>query len=279
MKKKLVITLVVIVLLLGLGLFVPHSPFSLAVETSPQAPVLTVVPTDDSLPLLISFGGFSFELPSGMGTAQGVNMPPVEGPMAPSPAYIEFALQGFPFPDPNGMYQPRVRVYPAAEYAAISPWAAESIKRLTYLLDNPSVVLENEMLPNVPYKGSTAQLYAVQAKRLSFADVQGVRMISAYAQYPMAISRHSSVYHFEGLTTDRQSYVVMEMPIDLPVYSDESNPGEFGITYPADRLVPAEMVAYYKAVTELLNQYDQVSFNPLLDMLDGIVKSMRVAKK
>jgi hypothetical protein len=203
MKKKLVITLVVIVLLLGLGLFVPHSPFSLAVETTPQAAALTVEPTNDSLPSQISFGGISFELPSGMGIAQGVNMPPVEGPLQPSPAFIEFALQGFPFPDPNGLYQPRVRVYPAAEYAAISPWAAESIRRLAYLLDNPSVVLENDNLPNVAYKGSAEQLYATQAKRLSFVDVQGVRMISAYAQYPMAIGRHSSFYHFEGLTTDR----------------------------------------------------------------------------
>ncbi|MEI6291098.1 MAG: hypothetical protein WCP19_11760, partial [Chloroflexota bacterium] len=74
-------------------------------------------------------------------------------------------------------------------------------------------------------------------------------------------------------------YVIVEIPVDLPVYSDNSNAGEFGITYPADRLVPAEMDAYYAAVTRLINDASPDGFNPILGQIDLLVESINVTVK
>jgi hypothetical protein len=144
------------------------------------------------------------------------------------------------------------------------------------MLEDPSAPVTNDSLPNVPYMGSAAQLYGAQVKQLAFKNGNGVRMISAYAQYPAPISQRSSFYHFEGLTQDGKYVVVVEMPVVLPVYADESNPGENGITYLQQDW--SVMGPYYQSVTDLLDNASPDGFNPLLSLLDGLVQSITVGE-
>ena len=296
--KRLLFILIVSALLIGLAWFIPHSMFNITVQTSsdttvstPTAPALGEVtepsgstPTLEPLPtphnIPVSFENLSFSIPEGFAYGfEGINLPAVEGPMGAAPAGIQVTLTGFPFPVEEPYFNPKVRVYPADEYTAVSDWASESLKRLKYVLANPSESFSNDRLPNVAFMGSTAQLYASQVKMLEFQNGKGVRMISAYAQFPAPIGRKGSFYHYEGLTNDGKYYVVVEIPVDLPVYSDSSNAGEFGITYPADRLVPAEMDAYYAAVTQLINDASPDGFNPILHQIDLLVQSINVTVK
>lgn len=276
MKRSLSLTLIAAALILGLAWFLPHSFFKVNLETpTPQAEVVLPTPTEPQ-DIPITYQNISFTIPVGLADgAQAVSQPAEPGPLNSSPAYVEFKLTGYPFPDPNGIYQPRIRLYPASEYASVNLWAAESLNRLQSALVNPAVPLTNDVLPNVPYMGSSAQLYAAQVKELPFESGNGLRMISSYAQYPASIGRYSSFYHYEALTHDGKYFVVVEMPVNLPVWADESNPGEFGITYTRQEWL--YMQSYYQSVTELLNQADAEGFNPMLGQLDRLVQSIRVA--
>jgi hypothetical protein len=228
-----------------------------------------------SQPIEASYGNVSFAIPVGLAmSVDAANMPPSEGPLNPSPAFIQFGLNGYQFEYPDSPSHPQVRVYPAEEYATVSGWAAESLRRLRSMLDNPYTPVANDSLPNVPYMGSAAQLYGAQVKQVPFQNGSGVRMISSYAQYPAAISQRTSFYHYEGLTQDGKYVVVVEMPVVLPVYADESNPGENGITYVRDDW--SLMGPYYQSVTDLLNNASPDGFNPMLSRLDALVQSITV---
>ncbi len=288
MKRTMIFPLAAAILILGLVWVLPHSVFSLRVETpTPQsAPGTVLSPTPlpaevvspaPAEPQVIRavYENISFVIPVGLaGEVEAARLPASEGPLTPSPSFVEFRLKGYPFPDPGGSYQPRVRIYPAQEYASLSIWAGESINRLENTLVGSSAVGTNDSLPNVPYMGSAAQLYAAQVKRLAFKSGAGVRMISAYAQYPASIGQHGSSYHYEGLSWDGKYVVVVEMPLTLPVYADESNAGENGITYLRQDWM--YMQSYYQAVTDLLNNADPDGFNPLLRQLDALVQSIAI---
>lgn len=223
----------------------------------------------------VAYQNISFDIPVSLSSrAFGATVAGSPGPVDPAPEYVQFTFNGYPFNQSGGNYAPQIRVYSAQEYAAVSSWATESLKRLTRILDDPSSPMTNDTLPNVPYMGAATQLYAAQVKQIAFQNGNGVRMISSYAQYPAAISQFSSFYHYEGLTQDRLYWVVVEMPVVLPVYADESNPGEFGITY--ERKDWSEMGPYYQAVTDLLNRSDEASFTPALSQLDALVQSITV---
>ena len=286
MRRPLIV-LVVSALVLALAWFVPHSQFGVAVQTptseivaSPQATVVEEPsPSLSAEPLFqgiqASYGTVSFEIPVGLATGvEGASMPASAGPIDPSPAFIQFALKDYQFEYPDSPSHPQVRVYPAEEYAAVSGWAAESLRRLRSMLDNPYTPVTNDALPNVPYMGSAAQLYGAQVKQVPFQNGSGVRMISSYAQYPAAISQRTSFYHYEGLTQDGKYVVVVEMPVVLPVYADESNPGENGITYLREDW--SLMGPYYQSVTDLLNNASPDGFNPMLSRLDALVQSITV---
>jgi len=286
--KRSLIALVISAVLLGLGWIIPHSLFKVDVETSTPtvasikdtAATPTETPTPSQEGIRVNYQNISFVIPAGLASgAEAQTAAAVEGPLEYSPAFIQFTLKDYPVQAPNSYYQPEIRIYPAAEYARVSTWAAESLKRLKNVLANPSAPLENASLPNVPFMGSAAQLYAAQAKIIPFASVNGVRMISAYAQYPAAITQHDSFYHYEGLTQDGQYYVVVEMPVVLPVYSDASNPGENGITYPTNYQGWEDVQPYYQAVTGLLDASSPEGFNPMLTQLDLLVQSINVTIK
>ena len=301
--KRTIIGFITSAILLVAAWLVPHSLFSVEMQAvaptdaaggntailpgvdaagTPVAdPAVTSTP---SIPgdLQVGYDKLFFSIPAGLASgAEGVTGPAVTSEpgfysAADAPAFTQLTLLGYPFHFPDGVYQPEVRVYPAAEYAKVSLWAAESLKRLQSVLANPGTPLTNDTLPNVAFRGSAGQLYAAQVKMLPFMNGKGVRMISAYAQFPAAVSQYDSFYHYEGLTQDGKYYVIVEMPVVLPVYSDGSNPGENGITYPADRVNPDEMVAYYKATTDLLNNANTDGFNPTLGQLDALVQSISV---
>ncbi len=264
-----------------------------------DSPVPTVEPS--SADIQINYKNVSFTIPAGLAySANSETIPAAsaEGAIQGTSEYLRFTLNNYYVQPTGNAIAPEIRVYMAKDYAKASDWAAESLKRLTYILDNPNTPLdtdiapygilanppgprvEKNILPNVPSMGSAAQVYAAQAKLLPFASLLGVRMISEYAQYAAPVSRIGSIYHFEGLTQDRKYLVVVVMPVELPVYSDASNPGDFGVTYPSNDMGnTAALDAYYKGIVGALNAADPDGFNPILTQIDKLVQSIQVIEK
>ncbi|MEI6290176.1 MAG: hypothetical protein WCP19_07055, partial [Chloroflexota bacterium] len=192
--KRILFSLIASALLIGLAWFVPHSLFNVQLQTASETagqtsaapaagavtettgptPTLEPLPTPSNIP--VNFENLSFSIPEGFAYGfEGINMPVIEGPMGAAPACIQVTLTGFPFPPAEPFYNPKVRVYPADDYAAVSDWARESLKRLKYVLANPNEAFTNDMLPNTAFMGSAAQLYASQVKILNFKNGRGVR--------------------------------------------------------------------------------------------------------
>lgn len=312
MKRSIIIFGLIVMLLSACS--VPHSVLNVELQTPTSAqavtenapddatapaaegptvtPEITLTPTPGSTAtpeptftpesIRVSFENVSLLFPIALGGgADGQIVPAFEaaGALEGNPDFVKFTFRGYPFPSPTTGIIPEIRVYPAAEYAAVGRWGAESIKRLKAVLDDPSMPLVNEVLPNVSFYGAAAQLYAAQVKRMSFQDGNGVRMISSYAQYRAPIDRRGSVYHFEGLTKDGKYFVVVTAPVELPVWSNAENRGEFGITYPENMGDSAALDGYFQAMTNLLSTYEAGAFNPILDLLDSLVMSIQVVSK
>ncbi len=295
--KRTFIYLFIVAIVLGLGWLLPHSLFSVTWETpipSLPAPDKSTTPAETtasaSVPaptqtaaipdgIQAAYQNLSFVIPVGMASgAEGEMVPANPDLMTYSTAYIHMTLTDFPViaPPPNDYYKAEVRVYPAAEYVAINIWADTVVQRLQNVLANPTAPMLNETLPYPPYRGTSAQLYAAQAKIVDFQNGSGVRMISSYAQYPAPIEKSGSIYHYEGLTRDGKYLLVVDLPVILPVYSDQGNPGENGIVYPANYQGWPDVVPYYLAMTNLLNRYNPDAYNLSLTQLDALVQSIHI---
>jgi hypothetical protein len=288
--KRTFLTLIATALLLGLAWLVPHSLFSITLETATQTPAsledpTVVAPTAQILPTpdgkQESYENISFVIPTGLGSgASGEIVPANPEPLAYSTKFVRIVLNDFPVvaPSPNDYYKAEVRVYPVAEYIALNNWAYTVVNRLQTMLANPSAPLLNATLPYPPYRGTAAQLYAAQARLVSFKNGNGVRMLSSYAQYPAPIGKLESIYHYEGLTQDGKYFLVVDVPVVLPAYSDITNPGENGVTYPLNYQGWEDVQPYYQSMTDLLNTFSPDTFNPNLDKLDALVQSINVGE-
>lgn len=242
-----------------------------------QAPAST--PQQESSGITASYQNVSFVIPESIASAAEARAVPAAdetqgGPWGVAPEYIEFVLVNYQPRD--DFLPPVIRIYPAQEYATVNPWAQSSLTKLQGVLASPSMLLTNENLPAIPFNGAAAQQYAAQAKRISFSNGNGVRMISQYAQYPAPITKSSSYFHYEGLTNDGKYLVAIMFPITLPIQSTFENPSADGVVYPNDLADANALTAYFQGVTDLLNAASPESYQPNLNLLDELIQSIQV---
>jgi hypothetical protein len=230
----------------------------------------------------IAFQNVSFTIPEGLAAGAASEAIPVAdesvgGPWGVSPEHIEFTLTGYALQGDG--FDPVVHIYPAQAYAEVNPWAQRSLDRLRVILASPSMPLTNENLPTVPFNGAAAQQYAAQAKLLPFDGGNGVRMISQYGQFPGAITKDNSFYHYEGLTSDGKYFVAVLLPVSLPLQSTADNPFADGIPYPNDISDTDGLAQYYQGITDKLNAAGNDEFTPSLDALDELIASIAILER
>ena len=225
----------------------------------------------------ISAEGVSFVVPSGVASGANVEtMTAVESnsgaPWDVAPTHwritlTEYALQG-------KFHEPRIFVYPAEDYAASNPQAAEQIERLKRILTGATPM--QETLPLVP-SFNAAQLFAAQIKVIPFQNGSGVRSLTQYDQYAAPINNHELFYHFQGLSSDGKYYVIAILPINAPILPEDEKPTaavpEGGVPIPTG-VGPNEV--YYFSVTEKLNSLSPDSYTPSLNRLDALIQSITV---
>jgi hypothetical protein len=225
----------------------------------------------------ISFENVSFAIPSGLASsADPGKMTAVDtnsgAPWEVAPTHLRFTLSGYELP--GKFHEPRIFVYPAEDYGRRNPSAAEQIERLKRILAGLPPL--EETLPMVPFFNANP-LIAAQVRIIPFEDGRGVRALTQYAQYAAPINNHELFYHFQGLTSDGQYYVIAILPITAPVLPEDENPEasipEGGVPIPTP-LGPNEV--YYFSVIEKLNSQPQDAFTPPLDALDALVQSILI---
>ena len=248
----------------------PTESSSTPAATSPTATQEAGIP--------ISSEGVSFVIPGGMASeANAETMTAVESnsgaPWDIAPTHLrvtlsEYVLQG-------KFHEPRIYVYPAEEYAASNPQAAEQIDRVRRILTGATPM--QETLPLVPFFNA-AQLFAAQIRVIPFQNGSGVRSLTQYAQYAAPINNHELFYHFQGLSSDGKHYVVAILPINALVLPEDEKPDatvpEGGVPIPAD---VGPNAVYYFSVAEKLNSLSPDAFTPSIVALDALIQSMLVA--
>lgn len=246
-----------------------------ASATSPTVdqPTATSAPEGSN----VSFSGVSFTIPSALGvigTSESVAAMDNEGGPGwdTAPAYTKFTLKDYPLSD--SAIEPKIYVYPAAEYETVNGGAAESLKRLRAILASTEMDINKQTVPFIPFFNA-AQIFETQSLRIKFQNGSGIRILTQYEQAPMPVNNHDAVYQFEGLTSDGKYYVIALFPINSPTLQADSKP---------DSPVPAGGIAfnesdpatYFDAVTQNLNNATPESFSPTLTSLDALIGSIKV---
>jgi hypothetical protein len=228
----------------------------------------------DGIP--ISSEGVSFVIPGGVAAgANAEKMTAVESnsgaPWDIAPTHLRLTFTGYALQ--SKFHEPRIYVYPAEDYAASNPQAAEQIERLKRILTGATPL--QETLPLVP-SFNAAQLFAAQIKIIAFPNGGGgIRSLTQYAQYAAPVNNRELFYHFQGLSGDSKYYIVAILPVAAPILPEdekpEANVPEGGIPLPTT-VGPNQV--YYFSVTEALNTLSPDAFTPSLEALDALFEFM-----
>lgn len=247
-----------------------------ALTSVPSEITSTQAPTQSS-GTPVSCGVVSFVLPTGL--AGGVNAESVPatgedsgGPWEVAPAHVKCTLTGYPLQ--NKFHTPVIFVYPADDYAALSPGAADQIKRVALAVE--SGPLQKDTFPSIPFFNA-GPLFDANMQPVKFQSGVGVRELTQYAQYSAPINNRELFYHFEGLSSNYKYYIIAILPITAPVLQEDESlqaaiPAD-GVPFPADGM-PDQ--SYYASLTEKLNSLPPDSYTPSLNTLDLLIESILV---
>ncbi len=192
-----------------------------------------------------------------------------------APAHLQLTFEGYALG--ASFHVPQLFVYPAPEYAAMNPAAAESLKRLQAVLANPSGTYDQDTLPRVPFINA-GQVFAAQQKVVHFSGGSAVRFITQYAQDVSPINNSGLFYHFEGLSDDGKYTIIAVLPVNLPFLAPDNNPASAvpagGIPFPSASASGTVFQDYYKQVAQRIDSASADQFTPALATLDALIESL-----
>ena len=229
----------------------------------------------------VEFSNVQLTIPPGVAVgATGAQIPPAgdqdSAPWDVTPGHVELAFDGYVLQD--RFHQPRIYIYPASAYAALLPGAADNILLLQNLLANPSQPLVGNKLPHIPFFNAAA-VFTAQAKIVQFQNGSGVRMLTQYAQDVAQVNNHDMFYHFQGLTSDGQYYIIAILPVSAPILAEnwDTDAPPDGVPFPGYSDPSADFQAYYDQIIAKLNALPTESFNPSLTKLDTLISTLQIS--
>lgn len=288
MKPKHIIPTLSILALLAASLACNLSNSNAPTATNPPSATETTAPAESPTatnapapvdPNSVSFSGVSFTIPNELGTlATSESVAAVDNADGPgwstAPAYTKFTLQKYPIFD--SMHNPEIRIYPAADYEKIHNGAAESLKRLRALTSSTGMDINNSTVPFIPYFNAT-QTFEAKGLLMKFQNGTGVRMVAQYDQAFIPVNNYELMYHFEGLTSDGNYYIIAIFPLNASILQADDKPDSpvpaGGVVFDFNKTDPA---TYYGAITQALNEAAPESFTPTLASLDALIQSIKI---
>ena len=292
--KKIVLLAVLSVLLVSCSL-----PFTINWNTPTPAPLPetpVVLPTDapppptETEPAAPAFTGTEYNLggvymvvpaclpvvPSGV-IVPAVPYDAMNGPMEYYPQHRMITFTGYPLADK--FFDPMIRVYPAADYAAMNASIAERVTAMSSLLASP--VADPPGIPFLPLFNA-AQVFRSRIGYFGFQNGQGVRFLTEYAQYYAPVNNKDLFYTYQGLTSDGAYWVSAIFPVNAAFLqanpdSVDVPPGGIAIPSMGSATFEADMETYYNTILPILEGSADNAFTPALDCLDLYLQSLQIS--
>jgi hypothetical protein len=215
-------------------------------------------------------------VPSGV-IVPGVPYDAMNGPMEYYPEHRMITFSGYPLADK--FFDPMIRVYPAAEYAAMNASIADRVTAMTSLLAAP--VADPDGIPFLPLFNA-AQVFRSKISYFGFQNGQGVRFLTEYAQYYAPVNNKDLFYTYQGLTADGEYWVSAIFPVNaafLQANPDSTDVPPGGIAIPSwsSPTFEADMQTYYNTILPMLGATADNAFTPALDCLDLYLQSLQIS--
>lgn len=228
-----------------------ESPTPSPTATSPL-PVATAGVTRLEGPQ-ISFNGVSFDL--NLAEAVYVRLPDDQGDVD---GHTVFAFA------PQGLCREVgcVEVYPVASFAGAIPGGREIMLKLWEAVNG-------DPMSYFPTWGAAILIQANTVK-LQFEGMQGLRAVVMRGQDAYPADHDSLIYEFNGLTVDGRYYVVVTIPLDIPILGD-------GPILPTDPKEQSKFITEYNStVQSQLDALPSSEFFPDLQWCDALAESVRI---
>lgn len=243
--------------------------------TAVPTPVPTTALTFEGTPY--NLGGVSMVVPECLAvTPSGVIVPAVpydemSGPMEYYPEHRKITLEHYPLADKS--FDAVIRVYPAAEFAAMNSHIADTVTALnTLLADKPA---NPDSIPFLPVFNA-AQVFRARLGYLPFQNGEGARFLTEYAQYYAPVNNYDLFYTYQGLTADGKYWVSAIFPVNAPWLQQAPNSTEVPVDGVAAPEAGADMDAYYVTMIDRLNTAQAESFTPSTLCLDHFIQSLNI---
>ncbi len=185
------------------------------------------------------------------------------------PEHVECLLTGYALSDT--FHEPRLYVWPVAEYETLNPDTAGMFADMEQLLAQRPA--DPQGIPFLPFFNA-AQKISANVAYLDFQNGSGVRFVTQYGQDIGPINNFEAFYTFQGMTADGSLWVAAILPISNPVLaaSPADTPG-------GDMQAFVDNYGDYIAgLTQTLNAQPDASFTPSLTLLDALVRSITVTQ-
>lgn len=211
----------------------------------------------------------SFFIPNGVANdasssmTTNVEYPYINPSFGDMPQHINVTLNLYAVS--GGVYEPRIMIFRAAEYAQYSESNAATIDQLKSLQ-----YADGQALPEALATDFSAQVHAV-----NFTNGHGLRYLTQVFQNFTPVNNQELFYYYQGITDDEQYFVQATLPINAPYLPADSNPNTpqptDGIPFSMD-----DFPGYLNIVNQKLNSTETFNFNPYLDALDELIASMQI---
>ena len=236
---------------------------------------------------VVAYGNVTLEFDPGLAkdfiaeTAPAVPLvDKTDKPDGVAPAHVEITLRdsyaaalGREAGSPYAL--PRIFVFPASDPADPRfddefPTMRGAVAGLGKLLGRRAGSVA-ESIPFLPW-ADERQLFIGRKRLIRFRNGRGVLFLTQYDQEEGPVSNEYLVYTFQGLTDDNRWYVSAVFPVSapgLPAPPGAAGSASFRAGY--DR--------YMKQTTDRLNRLPAKRFVPNLSLLDGVIRSLKVAPR
>jgi len=244
--------------------------------TEPAQPVANATAISVPGPV-VTYNNISLNLDINLARGVGARLVPASEfdpnlpPFALNPEYTEFTLDGYPVV--QHYQKPIISVYKLDEILKMTPDLAPEVDQFKALLQSQD--LNPDQFPTIPITNA-GQIFHAQVRYLNFANGQGVRFITQYAQAVGALNNEDAFYLFEGLSADGVYFVRAQLPINSTSlgFSFDDFGGATVDLSSSD--AGAQYEAYLANTIATLNALPPDQFSPNLESLDNLIASLTI---
>jgi hypothetical protein len=200
----------------------------------------------------------------------------MNGPQEYHPEHRKITFSGYPLS--GKFFEPMIRVYPVAEYAAMNSIISDRVNALqSMLVDMPA---NPDALPFLPLFNA-AQVFHAKVGYFPFQNGSGVRFLTEYAQYYAPVNNYDLFYTYQGLSFDGEYWISAIFPVNTSYLQETWNSTDVppdGLAAPTwdSPNFETDMQAYYTTMIDRLNTTPEENFTPSIGCLDQFLQSLSV---